>query len=110
MPPTAIPAPRRAVTVRVPATSANLGPGFDTLGMALTLYNTFTFRVSPDDYHHISSIEGETPPLSTTAPEYSLILYAAWHTAVKKFGSLPPMSVHVDANIPTERGLGSSAT
>ena len=33
------------VRVRVPATTANLGPGFDSLGLALTLYNDFTFEV-----------------------------------------------------------------
>ena len=34
------------ITVKVPATSANCGPGFDSLGLALELYNTFTF--TPD--------------------------------------------------------------
>ena len=33
------------VKVKVPATSANLGPGFDVAGLALTLYNTFTFEI-----------------------------------------------------------------
>ena len=33
------------VKIRVPATSANLGPGFDVAGLALTLYNTFTFEL-----------------------------------------------------------------
>ena len=36
------------VTVRVPATTANLGPGFDTLGLALALYNTLTFEKLPE--------------------------------------------------------------
>ncbi len=34
------------VKVKVPATSANLGPGFDVAGLALTLYNTFTFELN----------------------------------------------------------------
>ena len=34
------------VKVKVPATSANLGPGFDVAGLALTLYNTFIFELS----------------------------------------------------------------
>ena len=34
------------VKVKVPATSANLGPGFDVAGLALTLYNTFTFELA----------------------------------------------------------------
>ena len=33
------------IRVRVPATSANLGPGFDVAGLALTLYNTFVFEM-----------------------------------------------------------------
>ena len=32
------------ISVRVPATSANIGPGFDTLGIAFSLYNTFSFE------------------------------------------------------------------
>ena len=38
------------VRVRVPATSANLGPGFDALGLALTLYDDLTARVAPDGF------------------------------------------------------------
>ena len=37
------------VKVKVPATSANLGPGFDVAGLALTLYNTFTFEELEQD-------------------------------------------------------------
>ena len=40
----------KLVTVRVPATSANCGPGFDCLGMACTLYDTFTFELIPEGY------------------------------------------------------------
>ena len=35
------------IEVKIPATSANLGPGFDSLGLALDLYNTFIFREKP---------------------------------------------------------------
>ena len=38
------------VTVRVPATTANIGPGFDTFGCALALYNTLTFHETPSGY------------------------------------------------------------
>ena len=41
-----------AITVRVPATTANIGPGFDCLGAALTLYNQFTFSELPIDSSH----------------------------------------------------------
>src|SRR5690606_2648438 len=39
----------RTVTVTVPATSANLGPGFDTLGLALSIYDTITVSAFSDD-------------------------------------------------------------
>jgi homoserine kinase len=39
--------PERPVRVRVPGTSANLGPGYDTLGLALTLYDEVEARVTP---------------------------------------------------------------
>ena len=41
---------KKSVTVRVPATSANCGPGFDSLGLALTLYNEFTFTISDEKF------------------------------------------------------------
>ena len=39
----------KKVTLRIPATTANLGPGFDSLGCALALYNTITCEILPDD-------------------------------------------------------------
>ena len=97
-----------SVTVRVPASSANLGPGFDTLGMAITLYNTWTFRLSPDANHHII---GFGDALETSHPNDSLLLEAAqelaWQTG---FGDLPPLSIEADIRIPVQRGLGSSAS
>ncbi|MBC8139475.1 MAG: homoserine kinase [Fibrella sp.] len=97
-----------SVTVRVPASSANLGPGFDTLGMAITLYNTWTFRPSPDDQHHISGF-GE--PLTTAHVKDSLLLEAAQELAMQTgFGDLPPLSVEANIQIPVQRGLGSSAS
>ena len=38
----------RSVRVRVPATSANLGPGFDALGIACTIYNEMTLTLTPE--------------------------------------------------------------
>ena len=49
------------VTVRVPATTANLGPGFDTLGLALALYNTLTFEELPEGLY----FEGVEPDYAT---------------------------------------------
>ena len=44
------------IKVRVPATTANMGPGFDVIGMALDLYNTFTFSMDGDNVDRGSMI------------------------------------------------------
>ena len=44
------------VKVKVPATSANLGPGFDVAGLALTLYNTFTFELADQGLNGTSQL------------------------------------------------------
>ena len=51
------------VRVRVPATSANLGPGFDVAGLAVTLYNTFVFELLEED---ISYFTKQVTPLFET--------------------------------------------
>lgn len=48
---------RRMVTVRVPATSANMGPGFDALGLALNVYNDLTVRTDVERF--TITVEGE---------------------------------------------------
>ena len=42
------------ITITVPASSANLGPGFDCLGLALDLYAYFDVDISPDNDNHLS--------------------------------------------------------
>ncbi len=80
------------VAVRVPATTANLGPGFDSLGVALRLYNTITVR---------SGVTTKLPPMfSATGKAF----FAA--TRVKPF----PFSVEIKGNVPICRGMGSSVT
>lgn len=98
------------ITVQVPATSANLGPGFDSLGLALNLYNSFTFSVSEENHFEVSEDSTvETPGLPKQL-EHSLIyqglraVYGACNTPLPKF------HVSLTANVPVERGLGSSST
>lgn len=82
------------VEVRVPATSANLGPGFDALGIALGLYNTFTFHPMEDLW----------------AGEENTLIHEAFRRVFQMLGQeAPPVRVTVDAHIPVARGLGSSA-
>jgi homoserine kinase len=95
------------VRVRVPATSANLGPGFDTLGLAFQLYNFVTIRAAEgDDDVVTASGQGEST-LATGAGNIAMI-------AVRRllnFAGVPdmPVHLHLENRIPMSRGLGSSA-
>ncbi|WP_291051551.1 homoserine kinase [Herbiconiux sp.] len=96
----------RSVTVRVPATTANLGPGFDTLGLALALYDelTVTVREEPGAFVDVHGVgAGEVPTDSS-----NLVVQAIAHTFAAYGQELP--GLHLDANnvIPHGRGLGSS--
>lgn len=91
-----------SVTVRVPATSANIGPGFDTLGCAFALYNVFTFEESER-----TEILG-CP--AAYAGEDNLAL-VAFRAACRRAGKeAPPVRITIETNVPVSRGLGSSAT
>jgi homoserine kinase len=100
------------ITVTVPATTANLGPGFDCIGAALTLYNQFTFA------HLLSPEDGETFMIKVVGAEaervktdQSNLLY---QTFVKFYEHLdltpPPVKIEIQMGVPLARGLGSSAT
>jgi homoserine kinase len=96
----------RSVSVQVPATTANLGPGFDTLGLALSLYDhiTVTVRDEPGasvDVHGIGA--GDVP---TDAG--NLVVRTIAHT-FRAFGQeLPGLEITAHNAIPHGRGLGSS--
>jgi len=96
----------RSVVVEVPATTANLGPGFDTLGMALTIQDRLSATVvdTPGivvDVHGVG--EGEVP-----TDETNLIARSMAHAFASK--KIPMPGVHLEAHnvIPHGRGLGSS--
>ena len=90
------------VTVRVPATTANLGPGFDTLGLALALYNTLTFEDLPQGLF----FEGVEPEYATVE-NLAVVSYKA---VLSKLGlPMPGLRISIQAEIPICRGLGSSA-
>jgi homoserine kinase len=94
-----------AVTVRAPATAANLGPGFDALALAFDLWNevvvdaesTLSVKVAGEG-------AGELPEDQT-----NLVLRSMRHVAERLGQSLPPVAVRCTNRIPLERGLGSSA-
>ncbi len=95
-----------AVRVRVPATSANLGPGFDALGLALTLYDDVEAWISPSGL--AIEISGEGADLAG-AGEVHLVV-RAMRAAFAVTGSQPPgIGLRCVNRIPHGRGLGSSA-
>lgn len=95
-----------AVRVRVPATSANLGPGFDALGLSLGLYDDVVVRVADSGLHVDIAGEG-----SETLPrDESHLLVRSLRTAFDLLGGQPRGLEVVCANrIPHGRGLGSSS-
>ncbi len=94
------------VRVRAPATSANLGPGFDTLGLALGLYDEVEARVTGDGLSVAVSGAGEH---TAGAGERHLVV-TAMRAAFGAMGGQPPgLAVRCVNVIPHGRGLGSSA-
>lgn len=90
------------VTVKVPATTANLGPGFDTVGCALTLYATYTF----------SRLDGEvrvSDSLERYQNEKNLAIVAFKQALKYMHVPFNGIELCVKSNIPISRGLGSSA-
>src|SRR5260370_6284354 len=96
---------REAVRVRVPASSANLGPGFDALGLALGIYLTCTFE--PADRLSIRATGRNADRIPTG--EENLIWQTALLVARDVGDVLHPIALHIDNDIPIEKGLGSSA-
>ncbi|MDQ7825605.1 MAG: homoserine kinase [Candidatus Eremiobacteraeota bacterium] len=95
-------------TVRVPATSANIGPGFDVLGIALAMYNTCT--VCPGGTKLTITVEGEGGDGEIPADEQNL-LYRALSRGMSLAGKeVPPLAIRQHNVIPASRGLGSSAS
>lgn len=94
------------VTVQVPASSANLGPGFDALGLALTLHDTLTAEVVAEGLEiHVSGEGKDGVPLDETH-----LVVEAMHAAFDLLGGRPSGLRLTCANqIPHGRGLGSSA-
>lgn len=92
--------------IKVPASSANLGPGFDSMGVAVDLY--LTLHVEKSDRWQFSSSVEELNDLPKDKTHF--VAQVAIDTA-KKYGVvLPPLKVQMNSDIPLARGLGSSAS
>lgn len=92
------------IKVRVPGTSANIGPGFDAFGLALSIYNTFSFEEKDDGKLTIRGVERKYQSDTN-------LVYRSMQKVFKKVGYHPKgLYIHTDVDIPISRGLGSSAT
>lgn len=88
---------KRGKRISVPATSANLGPGFDVLGLALDLANTCEFKVTDDKDEFENNLKAN-------------LIYKAYKYAFDFYDEeVLPVDFDINANIPLSRGLGSSA-
>jgi homoserine kinase len=95
----------RTLRITVPATSANLGAGFDVLGLALDLHNVFVITEADTTRIEISGHDAGLPRDETN------LFYRAFSYLYESAGrKAPPLHVKIDAQIPSGKGLGSSAT
>lgn len=93
-------------TITVPASSANVGPGFDSVGIALNKYLSLDVeKAAKWEFIHLSE---HLPPIKNYKDH--LIYQVAKETAEQFGDSLPPCRVKVQSEIPLARGLGSSAS
>src|SRR5262245_740450 len=92
-------------TVRVPASSANLGPGFDALGVALGIYLTCRFRQSAE--LRIQACGRDAEQISTGAD--NLIWQTAVSVAQDHGMRMPAIDLEIRNDIPLGKGMGSSA-
>ena len=90
------------IKITVPATSANLGIGYDTLGMAVSLYahvtmdraSELTITGCPEEFRSADNM-----------------VYQSFLYALEMWGEEPfPVSIHIETEVPVARGLGSSST
>ncbi|XEC93165.1 homoserine kinase [Paenibacillus tarimensis] len=97
----------RRVVVKVPASTANLGPGFDSLGMALSLYAWIEMSVAKGKTH--IDLHGER--LDGIPRDKTNLIYKVAQMVFKEAGlHAPELNISMYSDIPLTRGLGSSAT
>jgi homoserine kinase len=100
----------RTVTVRVPATSANLGPGFDCLGLALDLHDEVRVRAGDPADGDAVTVDVSGEGAGTVPTDASHLVVRAVHRALDAMGAPhSPLALHCANAVPHGRGLGSSA-
>lgn len=98
----------RAVRVQVPASTANLGPGFDSIGLALAVFDIVTAQIVPHGLH--ITVEGEGA--GVVPDDETHLVWRSMRTAWERLGTgCPPgLALRCENDIPHSRGLGSSAS
>ncbi|GLB59692.1 homoserine kinase [Cytobacillus sp. NCCP-133] len=91
--------------IKVPGSTANLGPGFDSIGLALNLYLT----LEAEKADHFEMIPLSAPLNVYPADKSNFIFQVAMETAKKYGRELPGCKARISSDIPLTRGLGSSA-
>src|SRR5512143_80062 len=94
------------VRVRVPATTANLGPGFDCLGLALDWWNTI--RVEPA--RRGLQVECRCEEMELPCDDHNLVIRSMQVVYRRMRRKFPSLRVRIDCDVPVGRGLGSSAS
>ena len=100
--------PAMTAMIRVPATTANLGAGFDCIGAALSLYNEFTFTPI-ETQSLVIAVQGlEAARVHTDATNLAYQAFLKLYTQIDR---VPPViQLEIKLGVPLARGLGSSAT
>ena len=93
------------IKIKVPASTSNLGPGFDTLSLALDWHNEFTFKLLNEGLK-INQINSNKLPEDSTN-----LVYRSFCEVYKKLKkTLPGVEISINSQIPLAAGLGSSAS
>jgi homoserine kinase len=96
----------QGVRVKVPASTANLGPGFDTLGMALSLYSWIEMKASERTVFHLYGDE-----MGGLPTDKNNLIYKVAQMVFEEAGqAVPDLEISMYSEIPLTRGLGSSAS
>ena len=91
-------------TIKIPATSANLGSGFDSIGLAIDLWNSVTVKNGPFQIKLNGFGEGELPL------DQNNLVYKSFSRLFQEIGeTIPQVSIECENQIPISRGLGSSS-
>ena len=101
-----------AVRVRVPASSANLGPGFDSIGLALGIWDDYTVTVPGAGEPEGLRIQVEGEGASDVPLDEHHLVHRSLSRGLAELGVAHPRSLHLHCvnAIPHSRGLGSSAS